>query len=499
MHRLSFVLFRAVAVCLLVWRGHAADLSLLAGNRVRIDGGPSVSAAQHVAVDVSSNLVNWAPLMNVAPVGGQISFVNDITAADPGRFFRFADGDLTFSVSGFVDGGEFLGGLGDVTILLPNGTSTKSDARGFFHFDQRFERSLLPLTVTALPWMFAPVYRCIGATEAGGFTSIRVAAPAPNAPPPLNGATVRFHVKSGVRANSEFTLTVTNETQFTVSGVVIGTGTIKYWPDRVTLKFDSNELTQGDIYFFWSPGGVEGAFAGIPTRGGTLAGNGEFQIDFPPVIYAPESLAKTAFSTTAGRIQFEETTYSSTFNGVDEKGTYSAVRSDKNTWTITMLNEEGSRSSALTLNFTSSDGGGYTLTLPGVLIAQGFFQSSAYKEPGSGDGFPAPATLSTMRVHSAPGSGIGEMDLVFTFNGGAAGTFTALTVQGDSAGSGTFSYTPSGTAAHLRLDYSGPISGDYDDITLQFKGAPGSTTPSVFNGTQKLTPIVFPYSGTFMY
>jgi hypothetical protein len=82
-----------------------------------------------------------------------------------------------------------------------------------------------------------------------------------------------------------------------------------------------------------------------------------------------------------------------------------------------------------------------------------------------------------------------------SMSGGSAGTFTIT--NGGFPGQGTYTYTlyPDGSTARLRLDYSN-YPGDYDDITLFF--APqGAGGVSSFTGTQRVSQVQFPFTGTF--
>jgi hypothetical protein len=83
----------------------SADIELQSGNTVRVSLGSDTS--ERIAVDVSSNLVNWMQITNVAAAAGKVTFANrPSSSVDPMRFFRISDGDDTFSITGFVDGGN---------------------------------------------------------------------------------------------------------------------------------------------------------------------------------------------------------------------------------------------------------------------------------------------------------------------------------------------------------------------------------------------------------
>jgi hypothetical protein len=80
-------------------------------------------------------------------------------------------------------------------------------------------------------------------------------------------------------------------------------------------------------------------------------------------------------------------------------------------------------------------------------------------------------------------------------SGGTSGTFQ-ITNSG-STGNGTYTYTPQGNQAHLRLDYAN-FPGDFDDMTLIFTTQPGGS-PSNFTGTQRVGGNDYPFTGTFTY
>src|SRR5688572_13890318 len=132
-----------LALLLIAFTGRAAQMELLSGGLVRVNAG---FESPRLAVDVSSNLVNWMLFTNAPAAAGQVTFVNDAQQADPTRFFRVADADQTFAIAGFVDGGEYFGGVAGATITeSATGTSVTSDANGFFHFNQRFPISSAPI------------------------------------------------------------------------------------------------------------------------------------------------------------------------------------------------------------------------------------------------------------------------------------------------------------------------------------------------------------------
>jgi hypothetical protein len=49
------------------------------------------------------------------------------------------------------------------------------------------------------------------------------------------------------------------------------------------------------------------------------------------------------------------------------------------------------------------------------------------------------------------------------------------------------------------LEYAADLAGDVDDLQLTFKGASGSTTPSIHAGTQKISGQTYPVQGTFTF
>jgi hypothetical protein len=489
-------LLSTIVAAFLISSGSAADLTFLPNQvvQVSVDG----TASQRIAVDISSNLIHWAQVATAAPNSGRISFLNDISLADPARFFRLADSDATFSISGFVDGGDFLGGLSGATIVLSDGTTTQSDTNGFFHFDQRFPRSILPLQLRVSSTMFPPVYRTIAASEAGTFSIIRVLSGLPALPPWVDGATVRFQVKSGPRAGEEFSITVTNQNHFIAVGLVTGSGSYSsnFSPKHLRFTFDAGpaDAAPSDIYFYANFSALQGVFAGIPSPTGTLAGNGEFTIELPKVNFAPETLVGHAYTLDSGQFEFNDTTYSLTTAVSSEAGFYHATLAE-NTWTVTMENLQGITVSVLNLTFTDREGGTYTLERPGNPVMSGTF-SRVLVEPGL---FPAPATITTLHIQSSATSGIGAQAFTVNLSGGTTGTFSITSDIGENFGSGSYTYTPLSTSAHLLMNYSTQFQGDYDDIILTFKGNAGSSAPSTFSGTQRVSNTVYQYSGTFTY
>jgi hypothetical protein len=93
--------------------------------------------------------------------------------------------------------------------------------------------------------------------------------------------------------------------------------------------------------------------------------------------------------------------------------------------------------------------------------------------------------LSTISIHTTPPSVAGGSDYTVTMTGGASGNFTA----GPDL-LGTYTYTPNGTTANLRLNYQGQFAGDFDDMALDF-------TNNSVSGTQRYNGVDGPIVGTF--
>jgi hypothetical protein len=107
----------------------------------------------------------------------------------------------------------------------------------------------------------------------------------------------------------------------------------------------------------------------------------------------------------------------------------------------------------------------------------------------------APASMTRLRIRNTQ-SVLGPSSYTVNLVGTASGTFT---VTDGSTGSGNFTYTHTGTTGHLRLDYTGDFTGDFDDMDLFFQGGPGSTTASRHSGTQRVGINTGTIAGTFTY
>jgi hypothetical protein len=206
------------------------------------------------------------------------------------------------------------------------------------------------------------------------------------------------------------------------------------------------------------------------------------------VVVAPTNLAGMAFSIGDGEIQFTDTQYVLTWDGVTNTYYYFPSR-DGNFWNI---------SSKLQLYFLSATNGSFTFLQQGPLVITGDMHQIPFTLlPDTG--VPAPATPPTLNITTTNiDSGIGSgAQYTLVFSGGTTGTFT--TVNSGMTGNGSYTYTVYGSNAHLYLSYGAPFVGDYDNMTLTFKAPQGSGTPNSFSGTQQVGGTIYPFLGIFTY
>jgi len=227
-----------------------------------------------------------------------------------------------------------------------------------------------------------------------------------------------------------------------------------------------------------------------------------------PVQLAPDSLADKTYTLTdssgaTSTLVFDAagTGYTLTPNGgTADSGTWTGQRNG-DVWTVNTASGSSTNTAALTLNFTGTTAGNYQLVQGDAAPVTGTFALSSIPDPdpdpnntNTNGTVQAPATLSSITV-TANGS-----VTRFDFSGGTTGTFNAFNTEGNSMGSGNFTYTPSGTTANLHLTYPGVGEGDeFDDLNMVFTSAAGSGQPNTFSGTQKIGINTTPYSGTFTY
>lgn len=305
-------------------------MELLAGDGVRIRTGAEY---QRVAVDVSADLRNWLQLTNAAAIAGEITFVNDAQQADPARFFRAADGDDTVAIAGYVDGGQYFGGIADATVTENlTGTSVKTDANGFFHFNQRFARNQLPVTVTATAELRQPAQRIIRKTDASTFSVLQMPTGEPGSLTSLVDQTYQFKVTGGPRAGLQYSIRI-NDGRAEVAGGLTGEGTFQAAvtgdaPYRYLFNIGGAGTIASEILFWPLPaeGNLHSAFfAGIPSTNGTLSGNGIVTWEVTPVqpINPP---TKIMFVVGPGAGIIEGTVINVTFSG-GTSGTFTAQNS----------------------------------------------------------------------------------------------------------------------------------------------------------------------------
>jgi hypothetical protein len=478
-----------IALLFTILTVHGGQIDFLPGNAVRVAVGANRS--ERFAVDVSSNLVNWMQITNIAPTAGQITFANDPVQSDPARFFRVADADETFAIAGYVDGGQYFGGVADITVTeSTSGKSVITDANGFFHFDQRFARTNLPVWVTATFPDSQVVQRRITGAQAGMFSLIQ--APLGSYIPAFDfvDSTCHFKVTGGPRAGLEYTIRF-YDARFEISGGISGQGVFNAFTPAPQI-YVTNSTTGTSVaneILIWpnaaSP--VGGWFSGIPSPKGALAGNGNITIE--RVIVAPATLTGATYSIGAGEIKFLGDTCTLKWDGVITTNRYSASQKG-NFWNVSLLGESTSR--VFQLYFLTAANGSFKLETSTGLVVSGemhLLKQSTIAAP------PTLSSITVMTETAAIGSGL---RYTVTLVGGTSGTFVALGAVGEPLGSGTYTYTPSGGQAHLYMIFEG-FPGDFDDMTLIFTEPPGSSAPNRFSGSQGIAGTVYPFTGTFTY
>jgi hypothetical protein len=477
-----------IALLFTILTVHGGQMELLPGNAVRVAVGANMS--ERFAVDVSSNLVNWMQITNITPAAGQITFVNDPAQSDPARFFRVADADETFAITGYVDGGHYFGGVADVTVTeSTTGKSVITDANGFFHFDQRFARTNLPVWVNATFPDSQVVQRRITGAQAGMFSLMQ--APLGSYIPAFDfvDSTCHFKVTGGPRAGLEYTIRF-YDARFEISGGISGQGVFNaFTPAQIYVTNAATGTSVANEILIWpnaaSP--VGGWFSGIPSPKGALAGNGNVMIERD--IVAPVTLTGATYSVGAGEIQFLGDTCTLKWDGVITTNRYSATQKG-NFWNVSLLGESTSR--VFHLYFLTATNGSFKLETSTGLVVSG--EMHLLKQST----IAAPPTLSSITVTTET-AGIGSgLRYTVTLVGGATGTFAAIGAAGEPFGSGSYTYTPSGAQARLYMTFEGS-PGDFDDMMLLFTQPPGSSAPNRFSGSQRIGSTVYPFTGTFTY
>jgi hypothetical protein len=230
---------------------------------------------------------------------------------------------------------------------------------------------------------------------------------------------------------------------------------------------------------------------------------------------APDALASKTYNLTdaAGTsvLAFDANnnyTLTPSGGGTAEAGTFTANRSG-DVWAVTTTDATGTNSNQLTLTFGAPGSGTYTLERPGQPVVNGSFAEAGTGSTTTDGGSTtttttgvtapaaAPASINVVTGNADSGVGAGATYTVVT-QGGTSGTFQ-ITNSG-SNGTGTYTYTKtSASEADLVLTYSGNFQGDIDRMHLIFTKEAGSNQPNQYTGTQRVTNVEYPFSGTFTY
>jgi hypothetical protein len=156
-----------------------------------------------------------------------------------------------------------------------------------------------------------------------------------------------------------------------------------------------------------------------------------------------------------------------------------------NSWSVWVQYYGDSPAVVMELDFTSSDAGAFHYHY--------FNNAPAYVGnfllmPPPVRIVTAPQRLTKITLQPDPMSVIGQFEYTAVLNGDSSGTF----IVEQFLYYGLFTYQPSGTTAHLRLDYRGDYPGDFDDVTLDFDRL-------TFTGTQSVSSTQGQMHGTFTF
>lgn len=195
-------------------------------------------------------------------------------------------------------------------------------------------------------------------------------------------------------------------------------------------------------------------------------------------------------------------------------GTYQYTKTGSNTATL-VISESSGAVRTITLNFSSDTSGSYSYTTSAGVSGTGTFSSFApsapppqqppgdqqpppgEQQPPPGDQQPPPADP------GAPPAALNGRTVVFDVTSGPLLGATTVTFgagnsfSASNTGSGTFSYTLSGSTANLILDYTAPpdFVGDRDTFVMTFN--PGSGAAGTFTGSTIIDQAESTHSGTF--
>lgn len=263
----------------------AASLNYNGSGALQITALPSGS--ERIAVDASSNLVRWVEITNAAPASGSLVVSDPDAEGQSSRFYRLSDADDTVDIKGYVTGPEHFGPVANALVEITAGWSTHTDANGYFHFDHRFLRSDLPLTLIAYGPAVDGVTRKIFASDAGTVVPLQLTLGELAQFTPVVGGKYHFQTQSGPRAGAQFTLTLQVD-RFQIEGDITGTGSysaLPAGPGFLNLNFDGGDDATINLWRY--PGtNVDGGkylFSGIPSARGILAGNGIVTLEIPGI------------------------------------------------------------------------------------------------------------------------------------------------------------------------------------------------------------------------
>jgi len=171
--------------------------------------------------------------------------------------------------------------------------------------------------------------------------------------------------------------------------------------------------------------------------------------------------------------------YQAIINGQTVNGTISNLSRNGNSWTATLTpdpNQQGAQSGPLTLTWTGTNAGTFTLQPQGAPAQNGTFTVTNIQNPGGGGGTNQPGITNNPGGGGTTASLVGKsLQLNYPAGGGEKFTFTSATGASYENGTESASYTYNSTTGEINITRPG-------GQTYKLVIPPGTTT-----GTTTLT------------